>query len=188
MLSAQHIVAHTPTWVFLVLAYLVWQGVESLRPRTVPLWRVLVAPGLFIVSGLSRILGDTAAGLGGLMPWVIAFIVFMPLAFVTGPRLLAVNRRRGEVTRPGGSLTLLRNMVVFFLQFTAAVLSKAGGPGGQLAALAAPVISGATAGYFIGWVIVALRHYSTAPDGPATLPAHAPDRGPSSRRPWRNRF
>jgi uncharacterized membrane protein len=171
MLSAEHVLAHTPPWVALILAYLIWQGVQSLRQRQLPLWRVLVVPAMFIASGLSRIVGSSSVGSGALLPWAAALVVFMPLAFATGPRLLAVDRRTGEVTRPGSVVPLIRNVLVFILQYTAVVMVGGGMRGSHEAAVAAHVISGATAGYFIGWVIVALRHYFTAPGHAALAPA-----------------
>lgn len=171
MLSAEHILAHTPVWVFLVLAYLLWQGVQSLSQRTLPLWRVLAVPALFIASGVSRIVGSNFSGLGALLPWAAAFAVFTPLAFIRGPRLLAVDRRSTEVTRPGSPVPLVRNVLVFILQYSAAVMTRRGMSGFHEAVLASHVISGATAGYFIGWVIVALRHYFSAPEKARAAPA-----------------
>jgi hypothetical protein len=164
MLSANHILAHTPTWVFLVFAYLLWQGIQSLRDRTLPLWRILVVPALFIASGVSRIIESDSGGISTLVPWAVFLALFMPLALIRGPRLLAVNRRSGEVSRPGSAVPLVRNVLVFILQYAAAVITSGGMLGSQEAALASHAISGATAGYFIGWVIVALRHYFTAPE------------------------
>jgi hypothetical protein len=85
--------------------------------------------------------------------------------------LLAINRRTGQVMRPGSSVPLTRNVLVFILQYGAAVMTQSGIRGSKKAALAAHVISGATAGYFIGWFIVALRHYFSAPDHAAAASA-----------------
>ena len=43
-------------------------------------------------------------------------------------------------------------------------MTRGGMRGSHEAALVSRIISGATAGYFIGWVIVALRHYFIAPE------------------------
>jgi hypothetical protein len=188
MLSAEHILAHTPTWVFLVLAYLLWQGIQSLRQRTLPLWRVLVVPALFIASGVSRIVESDSGGIGALLPWAGALVVFMPLAFITGPHLLAVDRRSGEVTRPGSPVPLVRNVSVFILQFAAAIMTRGGMGGSHEAALASHVISGATAGYFIGWVIVALRHYFTAPEHARAVSAPTTVSTPESHQVRRRHF
>ncbi|WP_008546167.1 DUF6622 family protein [Bradyrhizobium sp. CCGE-LA001] len=52
---AYQVLIHTPPWVWVLLAYLVWQGVQALQPRTTPIWRALVLPVVFIVWGMSRI-------------------------------------------------------------------------------------------------------------------------------------
>ena len=181
-MSIEQILTNTPPWVFVVLAYLVWQGTMALQQRTLPLWRVLMVPALFIALGVSRIVGSASTLADSLLPWAIALVVFMPLAFVTGPRLLAVDRRTREVTTPGSPAPLVRNVLVFTLQFAVAVMTRAGTRGSQEAMLAAHVISGATAGYFIGWMIVALRHYFTTENsGGLGQAAGSPDR--SSVRP-----
>lgn len=163
MLIAERILAHTPPWAFLILAYILWQGLASLRPRTLPFRRILIIPALFVILGVYRIITSPGSGFAGLLPWVIALIISAPIAFVTGPRLLAVDRESGEVTRPGSAVPLVRNLFVFSLQFAVAAMTGLGARGSHEAALAGHVISGATAGYFAGWMIVALRHYRSAP-------------------------
>jgi len=44
MQVAIRILANTPVWAFALLAYLIWQGWQSLRPRTLPIWRLLIVP------------------------------------------------------------------------------------------------------------------------------------------------
>lgn len=154
-----HILANTPAWVFAVLGYLVWQGIESLRPRTMPLWRALIVPALFIVSGVSRIVMNPGGGLAALMPWFIALIVFLPLSLATGPRLLAVDHRKNTITRTGSPVPLVRNVVVFSLQYVAAVLAVLPSPDHAAVTIASHAISGATAGYFIGWAGALLIHF-----------------------------
>jgi len=47
------IVRHTPVWVFAVLAVLVFFGVQALQQRTVPVWRLVIIPAVFIVWGVT---------------------------------------------------------------------------------------------------------------------------------------
>jgi hypothetical protein len=42
------IVEHTPLWVFALFAVLVAFGLQALRPRTLPIWRLLVIPAVFV--------------------------------------------------------------------------------------------------------------------------------------------
>ncbi len=162
MPTVLHMLAKTPPWAFLVLAYLVWQGLESLRARTQPFWRVLLVPAFFIAFGVSRIVGG-GARLGALLPWAVGFVVCAPVAFVGGPRLLAVDRSSGLVTRPGGPVPLIRNVGVFALQYAVAVMAGGKTAGSDSASLVAHGLACCTAGYFAGWVIVAVRHYLRAP-------------------------
>ena len=55
MQTAFRILAHTPIWVVILLAYLIWQGMQALRPRTQAVWRMLIVPLVFFGMGLSRL-------------------------------------------------------------------------------------------------------------------------------------
>jgi hypothetical protein len=44
MMFVVHMLARTPPYVFVQLAYLVWQGVRSLRTRQQSVWRMLIVP------------------------------------------------------------------------------------------------------------------------------------------------
>jgi hypothetical protein len=39
---------NTPIWVFVLFALLLVLGFQSLKPRTLPLWRLLIVPAVFI--------------------------------------------------------------------------------------------------------------------------------------------
>jgi hypothetical protein len=153
---------HTPPWVFAILAYLAWQGVQSLRARTMPIWRVLIIPLVFIAMGVSRLLQTHGQGVLPYTAWVIAALLFGGLGLALGSQVINVNRDEGTVTRPGSPVTLIRNLVVFILQYAVAA-STALHVGGPLVGIAGNVVSGATAGYFIGWALSLLRRYRQAP-------------------------
>jgi hypothetical protein len=66
--------AHTPPYVFVLLAYLIWQGVLSLRTRRQSVRRMLIVPGLFIamalpLPGLGTIRRHSADG--GVARWAV---------------------------------------------------------------------------------------------------------------------
>src|SRR5437762_8041428 len=119
MQVAIRILANTPVWVFALLGYLIWQGSRSLQPRTQPIWRMLIVPLVFFLMGLSRLVTATARdnGLEPLLAWLLAAVLFAAVALSRRPRLLAVNRKSGTVTRPGSATPLVRNITVFVLQY-----------------------------------------------------------------------
>jgi uncharacterized membrane protein len=154
----------TPWPVFLLFGLLLWLGLQALKPRTVPVWRQLVLPTVFIVWGAASLAGlptsspvpvstwAAAAGLG-------AALALALVSFETG----RIDRRRGLVHLPGSPLPLLRNLTIFALKYGLAVAAgTALAERGTIAALDAAV-SGASAGYFLGWLArLALAYRRTA--------------------------
>jgi hypothetical protein len=106
MLTATRILTNTPLWVFALLAYLIWQGSQSLRPRTQPIWRMLIVPLVFFLMGLSRLVTARDRGIEPLLAWLVAAVLFALLALSLRPKLLAVDRKSGTVTRMGSSTPL----------------------------------------------------------------------------------
>jgi hypothetical protein len=159
MQIAFRILANTPVWVFALLAYLTWQGWQARRPRTQAIWRMLIVPLVFFLMGLSRLVSARDHGLEPLMAWLVAAILFGALALWRGPKLLAVDRARGVVTRPGSTAPLVRNVTVFSLQYGVAVATAMKLEPHAAVAIVGHVVSGASAGYFSGWAAALLRRY-----------------------------
>jgi hypothetical protein len=168
MQIAIRILANTPIWVFVLLAYLIWQGRQALRIRTRPIWRMLIVPLVFLVMGLSRLVMARDNGLAPLLAWVAAALLFASLAFFHGPRLLAVDRKRGQVTRPGSATPLVRNITVFVLQYGVAVATAMKLEPHAAVAIIGHAVSGASAGYFSGWAAALLRRYRNFDSGENT--------------------
>ena len=158
MTFTYQIVTHTPLWVFALFAYLVWQGVQAMQPRTTPIWRALIVPVVFIVWGISRIgFGhqDSAWPLGA---WIAAALALLPLGVLT-PRPFEVDHTTGQIIRPGSASALIRNLIVFVLQYAVGVITAIDASDRALALIVGRAISGATAGYFMGSTIALLIAY-----------------------------
>ena len=76
MQVAARILINTPLWVFALLAYLIWQGGQSLWPRTQPIWRLLIVPLVFLLMGLSPLVMARDNGLEPLLAWFVARVTF----------------------------------------------------------------------------------------------------------------
>jgi hypothetical protein len=158
MQFALGVLTHTPSWVFALFAYLVWQGVKAMRSRTTPIGRALIVPAVFIVWGVSRIGLGHQDSVWPLVAWIAAALALTPVGFLT-PRPFEVDHASGKIIRPGSIFPLVRNLIVFGLQYTVAVIAAVDPDGRTAAAVTGRAISGATAGYFIGWTIALLREY-----------------------------
>lgn len=148
---------HTPIWVFPLFAYLVWVGIKAMRPRTVTIWRSLIVPAVFIVWGLSRLFSrqDFAAPL---VAWLGAAAVLLVAGLVTA-QPIEIDHVTGKINRPGSVVPLIRNVTVFALQYSVAVISAVDPHGATAAAIVGRAISGGTTGYFLGRTIALLRQY-----------------------------
>jgi hypothetical protein len=152
------IITHTPIWAWILLAYLVWQGIKAVQPRTSTIWRALIVPAIFIVWGLSRLGFGQQAGITPLIVWIAAALVMLPIGVLT-PRPFEVDHSNGQIKRPGSVFPLVRNIVVFAAQYSVAVIAAIHTDDRAMAAIVGRAISGATAGYFIGSTIALLRQY-----------------------------
>ncbi|MDA9436630.1 DUF6622 family protein [Bradyrhizobium sp. CCBAU 51627] len=158
MTFAYQIVIHTPFWVWMLLAYLVWQGIKAMQPRKMPIWRALIVPVVFIVWGVSRIGVGHQESAWPLLAWIAAALVLLPVGVLT-PRPFDVDHKTGEIIRPGSAFGLIRNLVVFALQYAVGVISAVDAGDRALAIIVGRAISGATAGYFLGSMIALLIAY-----------------------------
>ena len=166
MQTAIAIVTHTPPWVFALLALLIWQGCTALRPRSQPLARMLIIPAVFFLMGLSRlVLGGKSIGLVSV--WMAAAAAFAAVALYTGPRSVTVDGATGRILRPGSVIPLVRNLTVFALQYAVAVVTAMKLQAAWEVAIAGQAVSGACAGYFLGWTIALLRGYRARFAAPA---------------------
>jgi hypothetical protein len=152
------IVTHTPLWAWVLLAYLVWQGIKAMGPRTTTIWRALIVPAIFIALGVSRIGLSHQDNIAPLVAWIAAALALLPIGILT-PRPFEVDHATGLIIRPGSLFPLIRNILVFALQYTVAVLAAIHADEQGIAPIVARAVSGAMAGYFIGSTIALLREY-----------------------------
>src|SRR3954447_3367973 len=160
------ILTNTPPWVFALLALLIWQGCMALRPSSQPLPRMLIVPAVFFLMGLSRlVLGGKSIDL--VLVWVASAAVFAALALYAGPRSVTVDGETGRILRPGSVVPLIRNLTIFMLQYAVAVVTAMKLAAYWNVAATAQAVSGACAGYFLGWTIALLRSYRARIAAPA---------------------
>ncbi|HEX9215153.1 MAG TPA: DUF6622 family protein [Bradyrhizobium sp.] len=158
MTFAYQVLIHTPLWVFALFVYLVWQGLQAMQPRTTPIWRALIVPVVFIVWGISRIGFGHQDSAWPLAAWIAAALALLSLGVLT-PRSFEVDHTTGQIIRPGSAFALIRNLVVFVLQYAVGVITAIDASDRALALIVGRAISGATAGYFIGSTIALLIAY-----------------------------
>jgi hypothetical protein len=162
-----NILLNTPWWVFALFVMLVLLGVQALRPRTIPVWRLLITPGVFIAWGLISLTLQPSVSSSFLwLDWLAAAAIGCTIAWLTtrAPDI----QRASIVVVPGSAVTLVRNMVIFAAKYGLAVAAAIAPAQRQQLALWDVAVSGASAGYFLGWLAILGLAYWRA-TGPALV-------------------
>ena len=103
------IVMHTPWWVWVLLAYLIYSGVSLLSPNETSLWRMLLMPCIFLLWGIYGIFSKLHMPWTALLIYVAALIAGLFLGkFIMAKRRPAVlDAATGMVQRPGSKVPLV---------------------------------------------------------------------------------
>jgi hypothetical protein len=117
------ILAHTPRWVFVLFAVLVWFGAKQLLANTVSLTRITLLPlamtGLSVYGVISAF-GESPAALAG---WAVGAAA---LVFLVLQRRLPAGTRYDAATRRfhlgGSAVPLVLMMGIFFTKYIVGVM------------------------------------------------------------------
>jgi len=154
----------TPLWVFALLGVLVVLGIQALKPRIVPLWRLPLVPAVFIVWGLTSLGSRTSGAPLTVLYWLAAGAAGMAIACSTTRfEKIQIDRAHWRVSVPGSPVPLLRNLTIFAAKYGIAV-AIAMAPQSRAHLLPWDLgISGLSAGYFVFWLIGLVARYRNAP-------------------------
>ncbi len=163
MAYATGILSQTPLWVWGLLAVLVWLGSLGLKRRRMALRRVAIVPAVFIIWGLSGLAARPFDAVTICSLWLSGLVGGVALGLTTGPQLLGIDRTRREVELPASAWPLARNLIIFFAHYALTVAATIMVAQTAVLLQADIAVSGASAGYFIGWYVTVLRQYRAAP-------------------------
>src|ERR1700674_1459112 len=93
-----NILQNTPWWVFALFALLMWLGFQALRPRTLPMWRLLITPTIFIGWGVISLALQSMSSPILIADWSVAALIGAAIALTTS-RLhdVGIDRARQRV-------------------------------------------------------------------------------------------
>jgi hypothetical protein len=156
------ILAGTPYWVWLLFAFLMYGGFRRLSPSVRRTDRIWITPGIFVAWGLIGLFGRQGALAASLSNWMIGAAVGLALGLV-GELKMEIDDARGLSFLPSSTLPLIRVLLIFgghyALNVAAALhpVDRAMYMGWDL------YVSGASAGYFGGWMFRFHRTRMRAP-------------------------
>ena len=121
MPSLFQIVAYTPLWVWPLMAFIVWVGLQGLRARTVPPWRLAILPLVGLVLSLVGIAQSVQPGLAA-AGWAMALLAALPLGVALGRRRAVQRLADGRLEIAGGWFMLAFGLSIFVARYALGVL------------------------------------------------------------------
>ncbi|SEO04154.1 hypothetical protein SAMN05428959_104336 [Duganella sp. CF517] len=161
----QQIISHTPTYVWALLAFLVYRGVLAAKDRQVPLSKMFIIPVAMLVMSLAGINGHGPLGAGVWAVWLSGMLATVAIIWTTGKGGIAVDRATGTVLQRGSWTPLALMVAIFVTKYTVAVLS-AMHPELQRQMLFVVAVSGLFGvfnGVFIGRLLRCVAAYARQP-------------------------
>ncbi|MFA9217063.1 MAG: DUF6622 family protein [Sphingomonadaceae bacterium] len=119
----QQIISHTPTYVWAILAFLIYRGVQACRDRVTSLRGLFIIPLVMLVLALQDL--AVKFGLNGLTAglWLLGLTAGAVLAWqLIDAGRIQVNRADGTVVQRGSVLPLLLMLAIFLTKYSVAVL------------------------------------------------------------------
>jgi hypothetical protein len=156
MSSILNVLQHTPWWVFAVFALLTWLGAQALRPRKVPVWRLLITPVIFIGWGVTSLVIQSTSAPILVAHWSAAAVVGAAIAWTTSRfDSIKIDRVQRQVSRPG-------SLLIFSAKYGLGAAAAMMPAWRSDLALWDIAVSGASAGYFLGWLARLAQAYRRA--------------------------
>lgn len=146
------ILSHTPLYVWVILALLVWRGVVELREREIAMPRMFVLPLVMLILSLHDIARKFGFDATAFIAWTAAFAAVALLAWRFGRVRVAPGSAPGRVRVAGSVVPLVLMLSIFALKYLTSVLlavrpDLAGQP---MVAAGVCAMFGVFNGYFLG--------------------------------------
>jgi len=114
----QQSISHTPIWVYVLFVYLISRGLKALRPGEVPLGKLAMIPGIFMMVGI----GTLATRFGLTASVYIIWLAAIAAGAGAGWMLLSrkdilVDRSRGVIFRPADYTVLPLILASFAIKY-----------------------------------------------------------------------
>lgn len=155
------IVTGTPIWVWAILGYLIYVGVQALKPRTVGLQRLIFLP-LVLILLKYRLLTQPDAWI-----YVVFFIAGLGAGYLKVRRTqIVISKESKTIQIPGSSSMIVIFISIFVMRYMSGYL-QATDPALFLRFTPFDLgFSGLLSGYFTGQRLTYLYRYFKAPKRP----------------------
>ena len=119
----QQIISHTPIYVWALLAFLVYRGVQAAKDREVSLPKLFIIPVVMLLISLAGMNGNGLLGAGVWGVWLTGMLAAVLITWTAGKGGIVVDRAAGTVLQRGSWMPLVLMIAIFITKYSVAVLS-----------------------------------------------------------------
>jgi len=154
MPSVYQIVVNTPLWLWPLMLFVLWLGLQGLRPRTLSPARLAILPLVGIITSLAGVAQSLQPGLA-VAGWVVCLLMALPLGYVLGSRrAVRLQTEDGRLEVAGGWFSLVFGLSIFAVRYALGVLFGVlpGLRAEPLLIVLSAGVGGIVAGIGLGWL------------------------------------
>ncbi|WP_250516793.1 DUF6622 family protein [Caballeronia sp. INDeC2] len=112
------IIQGTPTWVWVLLAFLLYRGIKAMQASTTPLSKLAIIPLIFAGMGISHLVSSPVVGWAAVAAWIVALGVgFTGGVFNASRSRFIADPMARTVMLPGSIVPLLLIAATFIAKF-----------------------------------------------------------------------
>lgn len=112
------ILLHTPWWVYVVFAYILYVGIKATKMRSVPVFQLFIAPSIFTILSLHTLVGRVTDHFWYIIPWGLAVGTGIAIGWIEMHRLnILVDRKKRLLKIQGSAFTLILFLLFFGSQY-----------------------------------------------------------------------
>jgi hypothetical protein len=112
------ILVHTPWWVYIAFAYVLYVGIKAMKLRSVPAFQLFIVPGIFTILSIHTLVGRIGDHFLYIIPWCAAVVMGIAIGWAEMKRLnIVVDRKNRLLKIPGSAFTLILFLLFFGSQY-----------------------------------------------------------------------
>jgi len=115
-MTLMSILSQTPIFVWVLLAWLIYRGVNALQDREIPIRRLFILPLVFLILAVTAVAGQGERALLFMLPGLLVGGLIGRF-FARQSQPLRVGNKPNSVIRPGSYSTLLLILFAFITKY-----------------------------------------------------------------------
>ncbi len=111
-------IAHTPFWVFPVIAFVLGMGARHLRARTLSPRTLFVMPLIIAAASIANAATTDLDAAHAFAAWIPSAALGLVIGWTLAPRPLGIDRQEGQIFIAGSAQPLLIIVALVMLRYT----------------------------------------------------------------------